>query len=250
MTDDFYKDFTLALEAAQTDYAKALRSMNGGDERGTTRHIFSSLKDYINKLIAELKKLIANARETAMINVRKAAVKSDVKNALKAADSKFGKNFNGYTTSCPDFNRYAVEIAKASDKVWKEAERIINKKYVDISDLDNDLERFEVIYNEGMEAISNATKLKTTMDIDEFRAMCNNELKGDSLISRTVADSMHKMKKAEINLKYMESRRDSMEYNRIIPHKYNVIQRILARIARFCSSIWKGFVGMTCFLTS
>lgn len=250
MTDTCYGEFILAMEAAKTDYAKKLRDMNGADERGTTRHIFSSLKDFINKLIAELKKFMAKSREAAMINIRKAVVKREVKNTLKKANAEFGKKATGVEIDCPDFNRYAVEIAKASDSIWKEADKMIHKKYVDIYQLNSDLERFEVAYNDAMETITDAAKLRTKMDIDDFRVLCNDELKGDSLVSRTIADSMHKMKKAEINLEYLESRRGSMEYNRIVPHKLNIIQRILAQITRFCSSIWKGFIGIICFLTS
>lgn len=250
MTDDYYKDFALALEAAEDAYMKELYRRNPKDERGRTRKIFGSFKDYVNKLIAELSKFISRSKEAIMINIRKVAVKTDIARTLKQANSQYGKNTTGVKIACPDFARYAVEVRKASDKVWKYADHIVNKTYVDINQLDSDMAKFEIAFNEAWTDINAASKLKTAMTVEKFRELCKNELKGDSIISRTVADSIHKMEKARIEIDYMEKRRESMEVNRIIPHKLNILQRIMARIAKFCSGIWKGFLGMACFLTS
>lgn len=250
MTDDFYKDFTLALEAAEDSYMKELYRHNSKDERGRTRKMFGSLKDYINKLIAELSKLIARSKEALKINMRKALVKTDIAKTLKKANSQYGRKTTGITISCPDFARYAVIVRNSSDAIWKEADHIVNKNYVDIRQMDEDMRKFEYSYKLAYDNINAANKLKTTMTIEKFREICKNELKGDSIISRTVADSIHKMEKARIEIDYMEKRRESLEVNRIVPHKLNILQRIMAKIAKFCSSIWKGFVGMICFLST
>lgn len=250
MTDDYYKDFVLALESAENSYMRELRRVNPSDERGMLRRTYSSFKDYVNKLIAELTKFIAKSKEALTINIRKILVKSDMAKILKKADDQFGKNAQGITITCPDFPKYAIKVRDASDKVWKEAEKIINKNYVDVNQMDKDLARFEVVYNNGWEEITAATKLRTMTTIEEFRSICKNEIKGDSIISRTVSDSIHKMKKAEIEIDYISKRRTSMEENRIVPHKLNVLQRIIARMAKFCSRIWKGFVEMVAFMTT
>lgn len=244
MTDDYYKDFVLALESAENSYMRELRRGNTLDERSRIRKTYDSFKDFVNKLIAELTKFVAKTQEALAKNIRKTLVKSDVKKALKGVNEKYGTNVEGITIHCPDFARYAVEVRNVSDKVWKEANRIVNKNYVDINQIDIDLNRFDAIFNQSWEDITNAAELKTVMSIEEFRSICKNEISGDSIISKTISNSIHKMKKAEIEIEYITKRRDSMEENRIVPRKLNILQRIIAKIVKFCSKILKLFSEM------
>lgn len=250
MTDTCYRDFVIGLESVEDSYIRELRRKSTRDERSKPRQIIDSFKDFVNKLTAELSRFIDRTKESVVMNFRKAAVKHDVRNMLKAADEKFGKGTNGITIECPDLGRYATEVQNASEKVWKVADNIFNKTYVDIDQMNRDMATFERTIDKAWEDISIATDRTTIMPIEKFRDICMNEIKGDSIVSRVISDSIHKMKKSEINLKYLEKRMDSMDKNRIVPKRLNMAQRVIARIAKFCGDIWKNFLKMACFLTS
>lgn len=250
MTIDSYKDFVLGLESVEDSYIRDLRNQNSVDERSWSRKVIASFKDFVNKLVAELTKFIDRTKEAARMNFRKMAVKSDMKTMLKNTNNKFGKDATGINIECPDVGRYASEVQKASDKVWKAADKMMKRNYVDINQINNDLEAFDHTFTEAWEAINTAANRRTVMPIESFRAICENEIKGDSIVSRVVSDSIHKMKKAEIDFKYLESRIDSMDANRIVPKKLNAIQRVMSRIVKFCGAIWKGFLTITCYLAS
>lgn len=248
MTIDSYKDFVIGLESAEDAYFRELRKRNSPDERSWASKVVSSFKDFVNNLVAQLTKFVDSTKEALKMNFRKMAVKSDMRNMLKDVDKKFGKDAKGITIECPDIGRYATEVQKAADKVWKAADKIASKNYVDINQIDKDIEAFERTFAEGWEAITQATTRRTMMPVEKFKEICQNEIKGDSIVSRVVSDSIHKMKKAEINIKYLEDRRDSMDINRIVPKKLNALQRVMAKIAKFCGGIWKGFITMVSFI--
>lgn len=219
----------------------------------TNHYVTESEKE---SLITTVKKFFVNLIESIKNYGRELSIKIDyamrekkVRENLESLKKEIIENKekgNQYIEMI-DYWNYKNKYLELNKKLTVYAKKMSKMHYNKTWEIEDDLERFNIIINDYSTIMEEASQKKITVKIDKALEFVEDELRGKGEVLSTLNESMRLFQDMNREAQMLESKLDSLGAD-VIPKQTNLLIRIANAISAFVKKFVTKFVMGVTFL--
>lgn len=186
------------------------------------------IKSFFMDLRIQIENLITEIRVKCASNTRKKENLKELKQKYSSAVAvqKYTRNT---TISMIDLWTYKEVYKEMNNELWRYAKKFSKVEYKHVSEIEEDLNRFESVVNQYSEKLKKLSDNPIEVDVKKAIAFYEDEMTGRSFVLKTLEESMDEFQEMQANALNLQNR--TYRYGSdILPKHINFIRKMVLNI--------------------